>query len=148
MALVDLDEPNITVHRLIQDAYIHYLLETGGQRLEAAFASAIHLLYQRFPRQINGRPMHGDWQKCRELIEHARWLAERFSEVRAMRKGFPIPKGLAELLKHCAWSVMFYVRFEVLCRTMLTLSGFKVPFRDGGPSHCSAFAGDRAKCLH
>lgn len=47
--------------------------------------------------------MHGEWQKCRELIEHVRWLADRFSEVRAMRKEFPIPKSLAELLKHCAW---------------------------------------------
>lgn len=103
MALVDSDGPNITVHRLVQDAYIDYLLETGGQRLEAAFASAIHLLHQRFPRQINGRPMHGEWQKCRELIEQVRWLADRFSEVRNMRKDFPIPKSLAELLKHCAW---------------------------------------------
>lgn len=103
MALVDLDGPNITVHRLVQNAYIDYLLEAGGQRLEAAFDSAVHLLYQRFPRQINGRPMHGEWQKCTEVIEHAIWLAERFSEVRAMRKEFPIPKGLAELLKHCAW---------------------------------------------
>lgn len=109
MALVDLDEPNITVQRLIQDAYINYLLETGGQRLEAAFASAIHLLYQRFPRQINGRPMHGEWQKCRELTEHVRSLAERFYEVCAKRNGFPIPKNLAELLKHCAWSVISYM---------------------------------------
>lgn len=103
MALVDLDGPNITVHRLVQDAYIDYLLETGGKGLEAAFASAIHLLHQQFPRQINGRPMHGDWQKCRELIEHAIWLAGRFSGVRAVRNEFPIPKTLAELLKHCAW---------------------------------------------
>ncbi|KAG6357656.1 hypothetical protein INS49_013535 [Diaporthe citri] len=56
MALADLDGPNITVHRLVQDAYVDFLLET-----------------------------------------------ERFSEVRAVRKEFPIPKSLAELLKHCAW---------------------------------------------
>jgi hypothetical protein len=103
MALADLDGSNITIHRLVQDAYIEYLLETDEKRLEIAFESVVYLLQEQFPRQVNGRPMHGEWQKCRELIEHARWLAERFSEVRAKRKEFPIPRSLAELLKHCAW---------------------------------------------
>lgn len=103
LALADLDGPVITIHRLIQDAYIQYLVEENCQRLDNALDSAITLLQRRFPRQVNGRPMHGEWQKCRELIEHAEWLAERYSQIRSVSSNFPVKQELAELLKHCAW---------------------------------------------
>ncbi|KAI0805273.1 P-loop containing nucleoside triphosphate hydrolase protein [Xylaria sp. FL0064] len=104
MAIADLDGPTITVHRLIQDAYIQYMLDRERKSLEDAFSSAITVLQQRFPRQINGRPMHGEWQKCRELIEHAKCLAERYSQLRSIITGFSVKQDLAELLKHCCCS--------------------------------------------
>ncbi|KAI1349894.1 P-loop containing nucleoside triphosphate hydrolase protein [Xylaria sp. FL0043] len=103
MAIADLDGPTITVHRLIQDAYIQYMLDEDRNSLEDAFSSAITVLQLRFPRQINGRPMHGEWQKCRELIEHAKCLAERYFQLRSISTGFSVKQDLAELLKHCAW---------------------------------------------
>ncbi|KAI0191096.1 hypothetical protein F4808DRAFT_476374 [Astrocystis sublimbata] len=103
MALADLDGPTITIHRLIQDAYIQFLMDEGKGKLEHAFDSAITILQRRFPRQIHGRPMHSEWQKCRKVIEHAKWLAERYSQVRSTDTKFPVKERLAELLKHCAW---------------------------------------------
>ncbi|KAI1173816.1 hypothetical protein F4777DRAFT_556394 [Nemania sp. FL0916] len=103
MALADLDGQTITIHRLIQDAYIQYMLDEKGSTLENAFSSAITVLQHHFPRQINGRPMHGEWQKCRDLIEHTKWLAERYSQLRDNPTNLPVRPDLAELLKHCAW---------------------------------------------
>ncbi|KAI1125666.1 P-loop containing nucleoside triphosphate hydrolase protein [Nemania abortiva] len=103
MALANLDGPTITIHRLIQDAYVQYLLDGERKALEDAFSSAITVLQQRFPHQVNGRPMHGEWEKCRELVEHTKWLADHYSQLRSILTSFPVKQDLAELLKHCAW---------------------------------------------
>ncbi|KAK0725851.1 hypothetical protein B0H67DRAFT_642220 [Lasiosphaeris hirsuta] len=67
------------------------------------FTAAVHIVYQFFPRQVNGRLMHDSWDKCRDLIQHGQVLAERFEELQARFSGLEAPAELTELLKCCGW---------------------------------------------
>ncbi|KAI1110909.1 hypothetical protein F5Y14DRAFT_335750 [Nemania sp. NC0429] len=104
MALIDCDNSRITIHRLVQDAYIHYHLDSQRyDQLEKAVTASVSILFQSFPRQINGRPMHNDWEQCNSLIQHAKWLADRCAEIRSIISTFRPPPDTTELLKSCAW---------------------------------------------
>ncbi|KAI0101554.1 P-loop containing nucleoside triphosphate hydrolase protein [Nemania sp. FL0031] len=105
MALIDYDGSRITIHRLVQEAYIHYHLDNTQryEQLEKAFDTAVSILFQRFPRQVNGRPMHNYWKRCNNLIQHAEWLADRCAKIRSTTPGFSLPPNTPELLKSCAW---------------------------------------------
>jgi hypothetical protein len=98
--LIDVDGPVISVHRLVQDAFIH---NCNASQLEDHFTGAVHIIYQSFPHQVNGRPMHEVWGQCRELIQHGRWLAERYVEAQSFEGFTSTPLKLTELLKSCAW---------------------------------------------
>ncbi|KAF2968413.1 hypothetical protein GQX73_g5174 [Xylaria multiplex] len=104
MALIDCDDSRITIHRLVQDAYIYYHLDSQRyEELENALNTSVSLLFHSFPRQINGRPMHDNWKQCNNLIQHAKWLADRCAEIRSIIPKFHPPPDTTELLKSCAW---------------------------------------------
>ncbi|KAK3367393.1 P-loop containing nucleoside triphosphate hydrolase protein [Lasiosphaeria ovina] len=100
IALIDRNSDPFSIHRLVQDAFRHWCDE---KELSQHFASAVHLVHQFFPRQVNGRPMHDCWNRCRELIQHGQILADRFEEMRKRWPDIEAPPSLVELLKSCAW---------------------------------------------
>ncbi|KAL8418928.1 hypothetical protein RB594_002222 [Gaeumannomyces avenae] len=100
VALIDYDAQELAIHRLVQDAFIHFCSPSD---LQDAFSAAVHVVYQHFPHQVNGRPMHSEWEKCRVLIQHSQHLAQRFAATLKDKPSFVPPHNLAELLKSCAW---------------------------------------------
>ncbi len=100
VALVDRNSDRFSIHRLVQDAFRYWC-----DKDEACehFTAAVHIVHQFFPRQVNGRPMHDSWDKCRDLIQHGQVLAERFEELQGRFPGMGAPAELTELLKSCGW---------------------------------------------
>ncbi|KAJ8128009.1 hypothetical protein O1611_g5627 [Lasiodiplodia mahajangana] len=104
MTLIGCDDGRIVIHRLVQDAYIHYhLARQRYNEIQGALNAAVDMLFESFPHQINGRPMHNHWEQCSNLIQHAKWLADRCAEIRRISPDLRLPSKIVELLKSCAW---------------------------------------------
>ncbi|KAK1832512.1 hypothetical protein QBC39DRAFT_390506 [Podospora conica] len=106
-ALVDVallernSDQGFSIHRLIQDAFRY---SCNKDEALQHFTAALHIVHQFFPRQINGRPMHAYWDKCRDLIQHGQMLATRFEELQERFPGeMEPPLELLELVKSCGW---------------------------------------------
>ncbi|MCJ1359550.1 MAG: hypothetical protein MMC33_009552 [Icmadophila ericetorum] len=99
-ALIEKNNSMLSLHRLVQEAFIH---SRKLEQLQEHFEAAFLLLYRSFPGQINGRPMHNDWKQCRSLIQHCQHSAKVFKECIDLELIARPPQYLGELLKSCAW---------------------------------------------
>jgi hypothetical protein len=69
---------------VVQEAIAHHSL----QELEDIFDSACALLYEAFPKKVNGDYLSDEWSKCQTYITHGAHLASQFSILqRAGRPG-------------------------------------------------------------
>lgn len=80
LSLAQIDESGtmISVHRLIQGEWLHYLTLEARAR---SWRSAVALLRAAFPRQEKGFALFNHWRLCEALIEHVTSLAARFAEL-------------------------------------------------------------------
>ncbi|KAH0536242.1 hypothetical protein FGG08_006864 [Glutinoglossum americanum] len=98
--LIKKEGRNLSVHRVVQEAFTY--LSTEG--LQDAFDSAVRLFYEAFPKQVNGRPLYPEWQRCQRYIQGSLFLAHRFAyKLRKMEPPVRIPQAFVKLLANCAW---------------------------------------------
>ena len=93
------------IHREVQEA-VNY---QGAEDLKDCFDTAVNIVYDAFPCQEGGRPLSDQWDLCRQSVQHAIHLANKFS----LYSKQPIPEGplknlksadvLLSLLANCAW---------------------------------------------
>ncbi|KAI9817882.1 MAG: hypothetical protein M1827_001001 [Pycnora praestabilis] len=90
----------INVHRVVQEAF-NYLSE---EELQDAFNSAVHIVYEAFPKQVNGRPLVPHWQQCQRYVQDALTLAFNYRKLKRS-KLFTLksPRRLTRLLANCTW---------------------------------------------
>lgn len=102
MALIDTtsDPQAHSIHRLVQTAVDTYLEITHRQ---AFFDSAVLLVREAFPRQVEERPLHLQWKACEAYIQHAKHLVDHYMASQDTPRPLAAPPNLAELLKSCAW---------------------------------------------
>ena len=102
LALIDAtgDHQAYSIHRLVQTAFDAHLNVKDRQ---AFFKSAVLLIHEAFPQQVEGRPLHLQWKACEAYIQHAKHLADQYRESQDTRRPLEVPPKLAELLKSCAW---------------------------------------------
>lgn len=100
IAFVGRNSDGFSIHRLVQEAFRYWC---GRDEAYQNFTAAVHIVHQFFSRQVNGRPMHDSWDRCRDLIQHGKILAERFEELQKRFPGLEAPASLMELLKSCGW---------------------------------------------
>jgi hypothetical protein len=96
----DNDYNFVAIHRLIQDAFRKYLGHEGSQK---SFDLAVRLVDRAFPKQIEGRPLHTQWEDCRNFIQHGTWLADIYNSSQSEKTPLQAPEDLGELLKSCIW---------------------------------------------
>ncbi|KAK5660039.1 hypothetical protein OQA88_13507 [Cercophora sp. LCS_1] len=100
-ALIDeISKGVFSIHRIVQEAIRYWC---NGDEAYKYFTAAVHVVYEHFPRQVSGRPMPGNWDKCQDLIQHDQILAERFEELQNRFPKLEAPAELFELLKSCGW---------------------------------------------
>ncbi|ETS76502.1 hypothetical protein PFICI_11889 [Pestalotiopsis fici W106-1] len=107
LGLVDVQgesDDRISLHRLTQVAFILQKDLEGSER-QTIFESASVLINDAFPKQIEGRMMYGDWEKCREYIKHAMSLYDLYGRLKGASLPLSCTQAFAELMTNCAWYV-------------------------------------------
>lgn len=99
--------PWLSVHRLVQDAWLH--VSANSHTLQRDFDHAIICLRHCYPRQINGESMSKDFQQCRDLTSHVLALKvhyERFFTTQKPATDMNLPQErqvFVELLADAGW---------------------------------------------
>ena len=73
--LVNIHDNQISVHRLVQTAFTHYL---AHERLQAVFSRTTMLLFAIFPKRDSNQCLFSKWPECEKVILHIIALAEHF----------------------------------------------------------------------
>ena len=96
----------MSVHREVQEA-VNY---RGADDLKDSIDAAINLVFDAFPKQEGGRPLTDSWDACRNWIQHAIHLSNKYSVYTQGRaaedtplKDMPSSNILVQLLTNCAW---------------------------------------------
>src|SRR2546423_14174705 len=82
-ALIDNEDLSISVHRLMQTAFLHFMSTDDFQK---AFDAVSELLNHAFPKQVKGRPLVPQWPTCKQLVLHVISLVRRFESFANIRK--------------------------------------------------------------
>ena len=89
----------ISVHRVVQEAFFY----VNRAERQDAFTAAARLIYDAFPKQVNGRPLHSAWERCERYIQDAIYLADRYTEFGKIKALVSPPPELRWLLMNAAW---------------------------------------------
>jgi hypothetical protein len=102
-ALIKKEYRTLSIHRLVQQAYLHHLYTLDPSKLQSCINATSQLLYAVFPKQVNGRNMYNEAVQCQMFIQHGNSLAVQFSSLKREKLALCAPVELFELLKNCAW---------------------------------------------
>ena len=98
----------ISIHRTIQEAVVF----EDQSELQTRFEATTNLLYDAFPKQVEGRPLQDSWQWCREWIQHAIQLGVKYKKYNTdgatddlPLKGEKATERIARLFANCSWYV-------------------------------------------
>ncbi|EKJ75860.1 hypothetical protein NXS19_008327 [Fusarium pseudograminearum] len=95
--LVTQTDEHITIHRFVQRVT---LTGMSSEERISMFDHTLSLLYQKFPREIAGKPMWENWVQCNAYVPHVQFLCQRYNELfKDSRKNVQ----LADLLSSCTW---------------------------------------------
>lgn len=86
-----------SIHRLVQ-AWV--LKNMATDRWMKSFDIAVELLYNQFPQQALGMPLHEFHHICDVFLPHVLKLAKHYSDAAEQP---PSSKKLAELLHNATW---------------------------------------------
>ena len=89
----------ISVHRVVQEAFFY----VNKFERQDAFYAAVYLIYDAFPKQVNGRPLHGAWERCERYVQDGIFLADRYTEFRRIGDPVKAPPELRLLLMNVSW---------------------------------------------
>lgn len=100
--LIDADKDfgAVSIHRLVQSALLKFL---DQESIQTMFNLAVCLVHRAFPKQIEGRPLHLQWDDCRVFIQHGTWLAGAYAESLSLGQTLHPPPEFSELLSNCIW---------------------------------------------
>jgi len=108
----------LTVHRVVQEAMNYHSL----QDLQASLDSAVALVYEAFPKQVHGFPLHKYWGMCQAYIPHGAHLSARFYDYTHPPTITPLTGSpqLVDLLANCAWYLYEISDYDVCLRVIST----------------------------
>ena len=89
----------ISVHRVVQEAFFY----VNKLERQDAFYAAVYLIYDAFPKQVNGRPLHGSWERCERYVQDGIFIADRYFEFEKIGDPIKAPPELRWLLMNVAW---------------------------------------------
>lgn len=122
MSLIKINDDTgmISIHRLIQEAYLQHLDES--QRQETC-RIAYQIMCEAFPKRELRRQMYLVWNRCEQLIHHVAALQDRYEELRSLDFDIQDPK-FDTLLADVSWyvSVLFYSHLRSVGRLNIKLS--------------------------
>ncbi|KAK6350565.1 hypothetical protein TWF718_003755 [Orbilia javanica] len=98
----------ITVHRLVQEEFKHYMMQNRPDTRQDIFQGASKLLRYAFPHQINGRRMDHHWTEAAQYFRHVLSLQENVRRILKV-EGASVAKDIAniefcELTCDAAWN--------------------------------------------
>lgn len=102
-ALITRDGFMVSVHRLIQRAFI-YSLDLPNC-IQDAFDAATILVERAFPNQVNALPLLEHWPTCQSYIQQAISLADHFHESRSTKRPLQASDRLHNLFKNASWYI-------------------------------------------
>lgn len=108
VGLIDRNDDVLSLHRLVQAAFIFHLGEEDRQQ---AFNSAAYLVNQAFPKQVKGRLFFANWKQCQAYIQHGLSLSYLFAKLGTSNLAVETCDDFVELLTNCAW-------FESVCKQL------------------------------
>ena len=97
--LVRREKNVLSVHRVVQEAFYHVFVVER----QDAYNAAVKLIYEAFPKQINGRPLFPVWERCENYIQDGLFLAYKWRDFKKLGTKIAAPEGFSELLKNVAW---------------------------------------------
>ncbi|KAK0612447.1 hypothetical protein B0T17DRAFT_407350 [Bombardia bombarda] len=100
MGLVERKKNKISLHRLVQTAFLFSLTPEQQQKL---FDYTCALMNHIFPVTVQGEPMYGQWEACSEYYQHAQSLALFFSRLKAAKCPLVASDAFSSLMTNCAW---------------------------------------------
>ncbi|KAI1132762.1 hypothetical protein F5Y10DRAFT_292436 [Nemania abortiva] len=124
----DPNTESMSLHRLTQDEFKHYLDAPSRQR---AFEIAVKLVYDAFPKEQTGQRFTGRWGDCATYIEHAIVLNSNYL-TGSSSDGSPIspylaPPEFAKLMAWCSWYLFEIVDYSDFAKVL-----------EGGKKACEA----------
>ena len=100
--LIQQDDRNFVIHRVIQEAMIGVYDDIHA--LQGSFDAATQLLHEAFPVQLQGRPLHKEWPRCQTYVQHVGRLSKLFIEFRKGQDDrFNPSLDFVRLLSNCGW---------------------------------------------
>jgi hypothetical protein len=103
--LIIVDNRSFSIHRVIQEA-LHY---QNFEELQDSFDAAVNLVYEAFPKQESGDPLHDVWTTCQEYVQHAIHIFARFKEYgpwnSRLSTNLEARRELILLGANCGWLV-------------------------------------------
>ncbi|KAK3331560.1 P-loop containing nucleoside triphosphate hydrolase protein [Apodospora peruviana] len=100
IGLVERKKDKLSLHRLVQTAFLFSLTPDEQQRL---FDYASTLVEHAFPKMKNGGQMYGDWKACSDNYQHVRSLALLYSRLKAAKCPLVASEAFSSLMMSCAW---------------------------------------------
>ena len=97
--LIKRDGRILTIHRVVQEAFFFV---NKAEHTESFFA-VVRLVYDAFPKQYKGRPLHGQWERCERFIPEAISLCGKYRDFLKSGERIPYPAEFCPLLINSAW---------------------------------------------
>lgn len=79
-SLINIHQHQISIHRLVQTSFIHYL---SREELQTIFFRITLLLLEVFPKRDSNQSLFLKWPECEKVILQVIALADRFSLLRS-----------------------------------------------------------------
>jgi hypothetical protein len=100
-SLIQQDDRNFVVHRVIQEATIG--IYDDIEALQASFDATTQLLVEAFPIPVHGRPLHNEWPRCQTYVQHVVRLATLFKKFRKGQDSFNPSLDFVRVVANCGW---------------------------------------------
>jgi NB-ARC domain len=99
--LIRFDNRIFSIHRVIQEA----LNFRDFAELQDSFDAAVCLLFEAFPKQESGDPLHTVWATCQDYVQHVVQLFKKFNELRNPEATITLAarRELILLGANCGW---------------------------------------------
>jgi len=99
-ALIKCKGSTLSLHRLIQRAFIFSPSGLDSSDRQVAFNAVTKLLNHRFPK---GSPLFQKWEVCAKYLHHVLALAELFKTLKATKRPMESSPDFDELIMNASW---------------------------------------------
>lgn len=103
VALIKRKGNAISLHRLVQTAFIfsNFGLNSGG--MQKAFDFCASLVSNKFPKFGGPKSLHGLWKECSKWFHHADAMVQLYKRMKGTKNNIVSSPDFDELLKNAAW---------------------------------------------